>query len=97
MAAIFLPPFTVLRIKRLCPVIGYKFYFDKDKVPHEGKEKIEVIPANKTTKKKTQESGKPNRFHNYQQRDTDYDKLVAEHDPLMEEAIKKLKKESGQE
>ena len=31
---------------------------------------------------------KPNKFHNYQQRDTDYDKLTAENDPLMAEAIR---------
>ena len=33
-------------------------------------------------------ANKPNRFHNYQQRDTDYDKLTAENDPLMAQAIK---------
>ena len=31
---------------------------------------------------------KPNKFHNYQQRDTDYDKLTADNDPLMAQAIK---------
>ena len=31
---------------------------------------------------------KPNKFHNYQQRDTDYDKLTADNDPLMAEAIR---------
>lgn len=31
---------------------------------------------------------KPNKFHNYQQRDTDYDKQLAENDPLMADAIK---------
>ncbi len=36
-----------------------------------------------------------NRFHNYQQRDTDYDALIAAHDTLMSEAIaiEKAKKE----
>ena len=33
-------------------------------------------------------ANKPNRFHNYQQRDTDYDKLTADNDPLMAQAIK---------
>lgn len=38
-----------------------------------------------------QSASKPNRFHNYQQRDTDYDALVAQNDPLMTEAIEKAK------
>ena len=33
-------------------------------------------------------ANKPNKFHNYQQRDTDYDKLTADNDPLMAQAIK---------
>ncbi len=35
---------------------------------------------------------RPNRFHNYQQRNTDYDTLIAQNDPLMAEAINKFTK-----
>ncbi len=44
-----------------------------------------------------QSVSKPNRFHNYQQRDTDYDKLIAENDPLMAEAIKKHNERGGKQ
>lgn len=41
--------------------------------------------------------GRPNRFHNYQQRDTDYDSLIAKNDSLMEEAISRFTNLGNQE
>lgn len=40
---------------------------------------------------------RPNRFHNYQQRNTDYDSLIANNDPLMAEAINKFTKTQKEE
>ncbi|MBQ8814814.1 MAG: DnaD domain protein [Lachnospiraceae bacterium] len=34
------------------------------------------------TEKTVRPTARPNRFHNYQQRNTDYDSLIAQHDPL---------------
>ena len=59
------------------------------------KERAERTAAN--TDRAGKSSARPNRFHNYQQRDTDYDSLVAQNDPLMAEAINKFTKTQKEE
>lgn len=49
------------------------------------------------TERTAKPAARPNRFHNYQQRDTDYDSLIAENDPLMAEAINKFTKTHKEE
>lgn len=49
------------------------------------------------TERPPKSGGRPNRFHNYQQRDTDYDTLIAQNDPLMAEAINKFTRTQKEE
>lgn len=59
------------------------------------REKAERVLVNSERTAKT--TARPNRFHNYQQRDTDYDSLIAKNDPLMAEAIDKFTKTQKEE
>lgn len=49
-------------------------------------EKAEAV----RTEKAPRAAARSNRFHNYQQRNTDYDSLIAQHDPLMAETADRV-------
>lgn len=71
--------------KRGKPLDGLIFTFDKEviqKKVYEGDDGSEEKEQPKEPAKKKPSSGKPNRFHNYEQRNTDYNKIIAENDPL---------------
>ena len=59
--------------------------------------KRETAKKERATERPAGVGKRPNRFHNYQQRDTDYDSLIAKNDSLMEEAISKFTRAAGQE
>ena len=75
--------------------LGVRTKSDIEKADQAGRQQREKERADRGTSgsERTAKSvSKPNRFHNYQQRDTDYDALIAQNDPLMAEAIHKLNK-----
>ncbi len=63
-----------------------------------GRQQRETAKKERAAAERSVKTGsRPNRFHNYQQRDTDYDSLIARNDSLMEEAISKFTKVTRQE
>lgn len=75
--------------KRGKPLDGILFTFQKEvSLLKEPKKEVRPEPPKEAETKKEPAAkkkatgGKPNRFHNYEQRDTDYDSLLDQYDPL---------------
>ena len=76
---------------------GVRTKRDIESLEQNGHRKREAAQKERTTERPAGVGNRPNRFHNYQQRDTDYDSLIAKNDSLMEEAISKFSRTAGQE
>lgn len=76
---------------------GVRTKRDIEVLEQNGPRKREAAKKERAAERQTGAGSRPNRFHNYQQRDTDYDSLIAKNDSLMEEAINRFTSLGGQE
>ncbi len=76
---------------------GVRTKRDIESLEQNGHRKRETAKKERAAERPAGAGSRPNRFHNYQQRDTDYDSLIAKNDSLMEEAINRFTKMAGQE